>query len=241
MPTASSRVCLVTGSSRGLGLAVAEALRGEGEEVHVLHRSPERAVPLESSFPGRVHAGSLDGPDQARRLIGAILEQDGRLDVLVHAVGPYYEGSLEQTSSERFRELVAGNLFTAVDLMDAARAPLRAAEGCALLFGVSGLGGQRARSTNAAYVAAKSALRSYGRSLALQEAPHGVRVNLLSPGVVPHPGASEDTLDPNVQAQVPMGRAGTPSDIAQAAVFLCSSAAGHITGQDVEVAGGYLL
>ncbi len=241
MPTASSRVCLVTGSSRGLGLAVAQALGAAGDHVHVLHRNPERAYPLERSFPGRVHSGSLDGPDQARSLIASILEQDGRLDVLVHAVGPYFEGGLEDTSGERFRELVDGNLFTAVDLVDAARASLRAAKGCALFFGVSGLGGQRARSTNAAYVAAKSALRSYGRSLALQEAPHGVRVNLLSPGVVPHPGASEDTLDPAVQAQVPIGRAGTPTDIAQAAVFLCSPAADHITGQDVEVAGGYLL
>lgn len=241
MVEAVGRVCLVTGSSRGLGLAVAQHLAAGGDTVHVVHTRAAVAGDLAEQFPGRVHRIKLDGPATAGELLRSVLERDQRLDILVHAVGPYLEASLESTGPERFRSLLEGNLLSAVDLMDAARGALRATRGRAVFFGVAGLAGQRARRTNAAYVSAKAALRSYTRSLALEEAPFGVGVNMVSPGVIPHPGASSDTQDPKVQAQVPQGRPGRPSDVAATVAFLCSPEAEHLVGQDVEVAGGYML
>lgn len=241
MASAASRVVLVTGATRGLGRAVAEMFREEGARVHVVHRSASVSAELEELFPGRVHRADLVDEGAASALLGELLAQDARLDVLVHAVGPYLQASLEDTQLAGFRELMDGNFFSAVQLVDAARPALRTARGRLVLFGVSGLAAHHPRRSNAAYVAAKAALRSYGRSLALQEAPHGLNVNLVSPGVIPHTGASSDTLDPELQARIPQGRAGRPEDVAAAVRYLCSPAAAHIVGQDIEVAGGYLL
>jgi len=79
------------------------------------------------------------------------------------------------------------------------------------------------------------------RSWALEEAPHGVRVNVVAPGVVPHEHASADTLDPALWQHVPMGRPGEPREVADAVAFLCSPASGYMTGTVLEVAGGWLL
>ena len=241
MPSAASRVVLVTGATRGLGFAVAQMFREQGARVHVVHRAPQAAQELEPLFPGRVHRADLLQESAAQAVIESLVERDGRLDALVHAVGPYLQASLEDTDSARFRELMDGNFFSAVQLVDAARPALRTSRGCLVLFGVSGLAAQHPRRSNAAYVAAKAALRSYGRSLAIQEAPHGVNVNMVSPGVIPHAGASADTLDAQLQARIPMGRPGRPEEVAAAVRYLCSPQASHVVGQDIEVAGGYLL
>ena len=79
------------------------------------------------------------------------------------------------------------------------------------------------------------------KSWALEEAPHGVRVNMVSPGQVPHEHASEDTLDPARWERIPLGRAGEPAEIAEVVAWLCSPRASYVTGSDVQAAGGYLL
>jgi 3-oxoacyl-[acyl-carrier protein] reductase len=99
----------------------------------------------------------------------------------------------------------------------------------------------RARRETAAYAAAKTALLVYARSLALEEASHGVRVNVVSPGLVPHADASEDTRDPERIARVPLGRATTADEVAGVVSWLCSNESALVTGQNVEVAGGWLL
>jgi NAD(P)-dependent dehydrogenase (short-subunit alcohol dehydrogenase family) len=108
-----------------------------------------------------------------------------------------------------------------------------------LFFGTAGLAGLGARAKTAAYGAAKSALLVLVRSLAKEEAPHGVRVNMISPGIVPHDGAHASTLDEDLQARIPLGRAGTPEEIAEGVHFLTT--ARQVTGQDLGIDGGWLL
>jgi len=79
------------------------------------------------------------------------------------------------------------------------------------------------------------------RGWALEEAPHGVTVNLVSPGHVPHPDAHADTLDPERLGRIPLGRPGTPDDVARAVAFLCSGEAGYTTGTELLVGGGWML
>ena len=108
-----------------------------------------------------------------------------------------------------------------------------------MFFGCAGVESLRARREAAAYVAAKSALLVYMRSLALEEAPYGVRANMVSPGLVPHAHASDDT---HAKAgDVPLGRAGEVADVANTVAFLLSADAAHVTGQNLDVAGGWLL
>jgi len=238
-------VALVTGSARGLGAEAALRLAAEGFRVHVVWRSSEDKVPaLEERFPGRVHRADLSSEGAAAALISAVLAVDGALDHLVHAVGDYAEGSLSEMSGERFRQLFESNVFTARDMAEAARGPLRESsaergDASMLFFGTAGLAGLGARSETSAYASAKSALAVFMRSLAKEEASFGVRVNMISPGLVPHEGAHPSTSDPALQARIPLGRAGTPAEIADGVHFLAT--ARHITGQDLGIDGGWLL
>ncbi|MBL8862263.1 MAG: SDR family oxidoreductase [Planctomycetes bacterium] len=238
----SQRVALVSGSVRGIGLAVARRLARSGARVHVTWRSSAaRADALSAEFEGRVHRADLEDEDETRALIEAVLARDGRLDAFVHAVGEFSAGPLATTRAAEVRRLLENNVLSAVHAFDAAREPLRAARGAALFFGVAGLEGLRGRREAAAYAAAKSALLVLVRSWALEEAAHGVRVNLVSPGVIPHEGAAAQTHDEARAARIPLGFAGTPEDVAAAAEFLLSDDARHVTGVDLPVAGGWLL
>jgi NAD(P)-dependent dehydrogenase (short-subunit alcohol dehydrogenase family) len=236
------RVALVSGSVRGLGLAVARRLVRDGYRVHVTWRtSAARADVLVPEFDGRVHRADLEDEDETRVLVDAVLTRDGQLDAFVHAVGDFSAAPLASTSAAQVRRLLESNVLSAVHAFEAAREPLRASRGAALFFGVAGLEGLRGRRESAAYAAAKSALLVLVRSWALEEAVHGVRVNLVSPGIVPHADAAPETRDPRRIARIPLGFAGTPADIAAAASFLLSDEARHVTGVDLPVAGGWML
>jgi NAD(P)-dependent dehydrogenase (short-subunit alcohol dehydrogenase family) len=236
------RVALVSGSVRGLGLAVARRLVRDGYKVHVTWRtSAARADVLVPEFDGRVHRADLEDEDETRALVDAVLTRDGQLDAFVHAVGDFSAAPLASTTAAEVRRLLENNVLSAVHAFDAAREPLRATRGAALFFGVAGLEGLRGRRESAAYAAAKSALLVLVRSWALEEAAHGVRVNLVSPGIVPHADAAPETRDPARIARIPLGFAGTPEDIAAAAGFLLSDEARHVTGVDLPVAGGWML
>jgi NAD(P)-dependent dehydrogenase (short-subunit alcohol dehydrogenase family) len=239
---AEGPVTLVTGSARGLGLAVARHLRARGDRVHVVWRTPgERAQALRQEFAARAHRADLVDPSQAESLVEAVLALDGRLDHLVHAVGEYLSGPLEATTPADLRRMLASNAESAFALFGAARAALRASRGKAVFFGTSGLAGFRARRQTAAYAAAKSALLVLVRSWALEEAAHGVTVNLVSPGHVPHEDAHADTLDEARLERIPLGRPGTPLDVARAVAFLCSPEAEYTTGTELLVSGGWML
>ena len=117
----------------------------------------------------------------------------------------------------------------------------RARRGSAVFFGCAGLDGLRARRRTAAYAASKSALLVLAKSWALEEAVHGVRINMVSPGQVPHAHASADTRDPAAWERIPLGRPGAPREVADVVAWLCSPQSSYVTGTDVQVAGGYLL
>ena len=242
MTNPSQRIALVTGSARGLGLACARRLASEGVRVHLTYRTrPSDLAALEREFPHGVHAADLERAEDWRRVVELVLASEGRLDHLVHAVGEYVRAPVHATGAMELRRLLSNNVESAFLGIDATRAALRTSRGSVVLFGCAGVETTRARREAAAYVAAKSALVVLARSWALEEAPHGVRINVVAPGVVPHEHASADTLDPALWQRVPMGRPGEPREVAEAVAFLCSSASSYVTGTVLEVAGGWLL
>jgi NAD(P)-dependent dehydrogenase (short-subunit alcohol dehydrogenase family) len=245
------RAALVTGAARGLGLAAARRLQKDGFVVHVVWRSGAAApTELVREFGSHVHQSDLERPGAAAELVQRVLTESGRIDALVHAVGAYEEGRLdgrvEGGASAAVERMWRSNVATAVAVMDASRGALRSAahehgDASAVFFGVAGLEGLRARSECAAYAAAKSALVVLARSWAREEGAHGVRVNCVSPGVVPHDGAHPATLAHELVRKIPLGRVGRPHEIAAAVAWLCSSEATHVTGADLPVAGGFGL
>lgn len=240
--SANGRVVLVSGASGGLAEGVGLGLLEAGYRVHVVGRSMQRLQAwVDRVGQGNVHVGDLGEDGVAAEVVSRVVASEGGLHGLVLGVGPYHAGRLEDTGADVWQGLWKGNLQCAVSLFDGARSALRESGGTALFFGAAGLGGLRARTTTAAYTAMKTALLSYMVSLAKEEAPHGVRINMISPGVVPHGGASEDTNSSATWQQIPMGRPGRVRDVADAALWLMGPQAGHVTGQNLEVAGGFLL
>jgi NAD(P)-dependent dehydrogenase (short-subunit alcohol dehydrogenase family) len=231
-------VALVTGAGRGIGLETAIDLSRRGWRTHVVWRNSNREE-LEQRFPGRVHRGDITSEDDCRRIVAAVLEVDGRLDGVVHAVGEYMAGPLEGLGAEDLRHMLESNTLSAFTLIRSVRAQLRTYRGACIFFGAAGVEGLRARGDAAAYIMAKTALLSLVRSVAKEEAPFGVRINMLSPGLVPHEHSSEDTKA--LAGSVPAGRPGRGADLAHAAVWLLSSEAEHVTGQNMDVAGGWML
>jgi len=231
-------VALVTGSARGIGLDTAVDLSRLGWRTHVVWRSSNRGE-LEERFPGRVHQGDVTSEEDCRRIVRAVLESDGRLDGVVHAVGEYLAGPLEGLGTNDLRHMLESNTLSAFTLIRATRAQLRKDRGAYVFFGAAGVEGLRARADSAAYFMAKTALLSMVRSVAKEEASYGVRVNMLSPGLVPHEHSSADTKA--LAGSVPAGRPGRGEDLAHAVAWLLSAEAEHITGQNIDVAGGWML
>lgn len=225
-----------------MGLAAARAMARRGDRVHLTWRgSAERAAALQAEFEGRVHALDLEDADATSALVARIVALEGRLDWVVDSVGAYGSGPLAELAASELASLWRSNVLTAMHLAAAVRGPLRASGGALVVFGCAGLDGLRARRDCAAYAAAKSSLLVLVRSMAVEEAPFGVRINMVSPGLVPHDGAHPETLDPALHARIPSGCAGTLEEIAAAVLFLTSDASAHSTGNDLTVAGGWML
>ncbi|MCY3004259.1 MAG: SDR family NAD(P)-dependent oxidoreductase [Planctomycetota bacterium] len=236
------RVALVTGGARGLGLACARRLASEGVSVHIAFRSSGPHVDeLRREFGGRVHPADVEREGDWARLVSEVLGSEGRLDHFVHCVGEYEHGPLSDVAATTLQRLFENNVLSAHFGFAALRPALRASRGTAVLFGCAGVDTARARRDAAAYVAAKTALLVLARSWAQEEAEHGVRVNMVAPGLVPHEHASEDTLDESIWRRIPFGRPGEPREVAEVVAWLSSSASSYVTGAVVPVAGGWML
>lgn len=238
----AGKVALVTGGGQGIGHGVAAELVGRGYEVHIAYRSAgTRAAALALVGDDHVHPAELTIAAEAATVVQRTLEQSERLDVLVHAVGPYLAQPLAETTPADYSDMLQGNLYTSLHMIDAARAPLRATSGAYLFFGCAGLERWRARQVTTAYISAKAALLVTMRGLSLEEAEFGVRANMISPGFVPHAGAAADTHSGELHNKIPLGRPAEMREITETAAFLVSSSATHIVGQNIEVAGGWML
>lgn len=229
-----SRVVLVTGGTRGIGLAVARAFLDEGAAVLVCGRR------LPEELPEGLDFVACDVREEAdrQRLLDAVLARHGRLDLLVNNAGgaPFAAAA---TASVRFHDKVlALNLHAPLHLMQRANAVMQAQPEGGIIVNVASVSGLRPSPGTAAYGAAKAGLISLTRSLALEWAPR-VRVLAVSPGLVATPEALAHYADPAaLAATVPAGRLGRPADVAAAVRYLASPAATWASGSNLVLEGG---
>jgi NAD(P)-dependent dehydrogenase (short-subunit alcohol dehydrogenase family) len=229
-----ARRALVTGSARGIGRAICEALAGSGHEIVGLDVLEQERGPLAAT----VTADLADPAVPAR----AIAEH-GPFDVLVNNAALFLHQPLPEVTLEDFDRQVAVN-FRATFLLSQAAAPVMAERGWGRIVNISSIGARTGGvSQSAVYNATKAAIISLTKNFARNYGPTGVTANAVAPGGVDTymtqhiiPQYREDYIK-----QIPLGRFSEPSEIASVVAFLCSDAAGYVNGATIDVNGGWLM
>ncbi|GLW07450.1 short-chain dehydrogenase/reductase [Microtetraspora sp. NBRC 13810] len=181
--SADDKVFLVTGSARGLGRHIAEAVLGAGHRLVAAARTPERLADLTTKYGERIHPVVLDVTDAeaAEAAVRAAVETFGRLDVVVNNAGYADLASLEDITPEGFRAQIETNLFGVVNVSKAA-VPVLRAQGSGHIIQISSVGGRVTTPGLSAYQAAKWAVGGFSEALAQEVGPLGVKVTVLEPG-----------------------------------------------------------
>jgi 3-oxoacyl-[acyl-carrier protein] reductase len=249
MGSLTGKRALVTGGGQGLGRAVCEQLLNSGADVAIHYFSSEtgaRELKLLAEKAGRraeSFRADLTKDADAAALVENAAGFLGGLDILINNAGDLVERrSLEQVDREFWQHVMDVNV-TSMMLVTRAATPWLAKAGQASIVNLSSLAGRRGGHPGSlAYSAAKGAVLTWTRALANELAPHGVRVNAVAPGLIlgtrfhsthTTPASAKATIQ-----QIPLGRAGTPEDVARAVVFLASEYNGFITGATLDVNGG---
>jgi len=234
----SGRTALVTGSTRGLGLALAQALAGAGARVAINGRSAEAAEEVAATIE-RAVAAPFDVTDEAA--VAAGVARLGAVGVLVNNAGMTVRQPLVDVSAETWRHVLDVNLTSAF-LVARAVAPGMIERGRGKIVNVGSVMSELARETVGPYAAAKGAVKMLTRSMCAEWARHGIQANAIAPGYfrtdLTQPLQANAEFDAWLRRRVPAGRWGEPSELAGAVVFLASAASDFVNGQILYVDGG---
>ena len=228
---------VITGGSRGIGAAAVRAFCARGDSVTFFYRSSDA---LAASLAAQTGARAVRCDVADEQQVAAAFSDISDVDVLIHNAGTAHFGLINQITPEQWHRLFAVHVDGAFYCIRAALpSMLRRQSGCILT--VSSMWGQVGASCEAAYSAAKGALIALSKALAQELGPSGIRVNTIAPGVIQTDMCASldaQTLD-SLRADTPLGRLGTPEDVAQAMVYLAD--APFVTGQVLGVNGGFVI
>jgi 3-oxoacyl-[acyl-carrier protein] reductase len=243
------KTALVTGGSRGIGKATAIMLAQAGCDVAVNFVTNGDAARIVEQT---VHAigvkamivqADLADHGQTKQMIEAVVRQLGRLDILVNNGGIWKEAAIDTMSEQQLREMIDINLngtFYAIS----ASVPHMKKQRYGNIINISSTAGQRGEAFHSHYAATKGAIISLTKSLAPELAPYNIRVNCVAPGWIATDMTVESLAAPDADKilnLIPLGRVGTPEEIAGAVLFLASDLSSFITGEILNVNGGAVL
>src|ERR1700676_73590 len=242
------RVALVTGGSRGIGRGIALRLAQNGARIAIAYRSNKAAA--QESLRQMQTAGAdcvagetdISEPARAEQLIKTVGDRFGRLDILVNNVGHFGWGTLCESTVEDWQEIFDSNVRT-VFYMCRAELPLMRKGRWGRIINLGAVGAERAfgQAKISAYGAAKAAVVAMSRSLALEEAKNAITGNVATPSNIDEKALSLEEARKLRDARYPIGRPPTVEDVSAAVAFFASAEAEYVTGQVVNVSGGWML
>lgn len=240
----SGKTALITGASGGIGGAIARALHRQGAAVLLAgtRQAALEALAAELGERARTHAADLVDPAAADALVKDAEASLGKLDILVNNAGLTRDGLAVRMKDEDWQKVLDVDLTAGFRLARAAmRGMMRRRFG--RIIGISSVVGVAGNPGQANYAAAKAGMIGLSKALAAEVATRGITVNCVAPGLIA--SAMTDALTPEQKARIagaiPMGRFGSPEDVAASVVFLASDQAGYITGQTIHVNGGMAM
>ena len=247
----TGKVAVITGSSRGIGRAIAERMAEHGAKVVISSRKAaaceEVAKVINDKYPGHaiVVPASISSKEDLQRLVDETNKQFGKIDILVcnAASNPYY-GPLSGISDDAFRKILDNNIIANNWLVNMVSPQMKERRDGAIII-VSSIGGLRGSTVIGAYCISKAADMQLARNLALEYGPDNIRVNTIAPGLVKTDFAKALWDDPKYLekrlATAPLRRIGEPDDIAGLAVLLAGKAGAFITGQTLIADAGVTI
>jgi len=247
MSLLANKVAVVTGAGRGIGRAVALAYAKMGADVACVSRTEENSAKAAAEVEAlgrRAWAVAVDVSDTAavNAAAGKILDDAGRVDILVNNAGVTRDNLLMRMSEEEWETVINTNLKGAFNFTKALTRPfIKQRSGRIInIASVIGLIGNAGQSN---YAASKAALIGFTKSIAKELAPRGITANAIAPGFIETDmtAALDDKVRESIIGNVPLGRFGSPDDIAHAAVFLAMEPSSYITGQVLTVDGGMVM
>lgn len=238
-----SRSVLITGGSRGIGAAAARAFAGAGYRVAIGYRERQaQALALARDLGGIAVQADVGDPGQVDKMVDNVLEEFCQLDILVCNAGVAWQGLLTDMTMQEWRQIMATDL-DGVFLCAKAVLPHFIRRKAGKIITVSSMWGQVGASCEVAYSAAKAGVIGFTKALAQEVAPSGITVNCVAPGVIDT--EMNGRLPPEALAQLacdtPLGRLGTPEEVAACILFLASEGADFLTGQVLSPNGGLVL
>jgi 3-oxoacyl-[acyl-carrier protein] reductase len=240
------KIAIVTGASRGIGRAIAERLASGGAHVVCVARESNAQATVDAigAGGGKASIAGMDVTDRdaVDRLVKETIERHGRLDIVVNNAGITRDQLMLRMKQTEWDEVLATNLTAAFTLCQAALKPM-IRQRAGRIVAVSSVVGQMGNAGQANYAASKAGLIGFCKALAREVASRQVTVNVVAPGFVDTDMTRAIAANAKVDwaTQIPLGRLGTPADVAAAVSFLASDEASYITGQVLAVNGGIYM
>jgi 3-oxoacyl-[acyl-carrier protein] reductase len=234
------QVVLVTGAGHGIGRAVAERFARAGARVVVNDLDQKRASEVAAAAGGIEIAADVSDKAAVDAMFDRILATFGRLDVLVNNAGNIYAARHFLEGDEKWWDAVLGVNLKGAYLCSQRAAQIMVRQGKGVIISMSSGGATKAHRGNVAYDASKGGIEAMTRAMALDLAPYGIRVNAIVPGLIRTYEVTDQVAEERGKV-VPMGRLGTPEDVAGPTVFLATEEARYITGACLVVDGGVLV